>query len=182
MAWGLIIFKGPYPWVATAELSRGVSACSVMSTPMYPFSLCLALPLLDYLQPISYNGHPGGKDLVPVTPCISGPGNRSIPVHLDQEMSHKWNLQSRQHAGHLPTRREGKGRVVVGEMAGLPCSLTCPTFSSSSDTATCFFFLGLSFQYMTRAALRTALSRSVSEDSCFTSASFSEVMPERQRH
>lgn len=59
----------------------------------------------------------------------------------------------------------------------VPCSLTCPTFSSSSDTATCFFFLGLSFQYMTRAALRTARSRSVSEDSCFTSCSFSEVMP-----
>lgn len=61
-----------------------------------------------------------------------------------------------------------------------PCSLTWPTFSSSSCTATCFFFLGLSFQYMTRAALRTARSSSVSEQSCLTSCSFSEVMPEEQ--
>lgn len=64
----------------------------------------------------------------------------------------------------------------------VPCSLTWPTFSSSSDTATCFFRWGLSFQYMTSAALRTARSRSVSEDSCFTSCSFSEVMPEGRAH
>lgn len=62
-----------------------------------------------------------------------------------------------------------------------PSSSTCPTFSSSSETASCFFFFGFNFQYMTKAAFRTALSRSVSDVNFFTSSSFSEVMPQEKK-
>lgn len=62
-----------------------------------------------------------------------------------------------------------------------PSLSTCPTFSSSSETANCFFFFGFNFQYMTMAAFRTALSKSVSDDNFFTSSSFSEVMPQENK-
>lgn len=58
---------------------------------------------------------------------------------------------------------------------------TCSTFSSISETATDFFLSGFNFQYMSRAAFLTPLSKRVSEHSFFTSSMFSRVMPEEHK-
>lgn len=70
---------------------------------------------------------------------------------------------------------------TINQFINKPSLSTCPTFSSSSETANCFFFFGFNFQYMTKAAFLTALSKSVSDDNFFTSCSFSEVMPQEKR-
>lgn len=57
---------------------------------------------------------------------------------------------------------------------------TCSTFSSISETATAFFLSGFNFQYISRAAFLTPLSKRVSVHNFFTSSKFSRVMPEKQ--
>lgn len=71
---------------------------------------------------------------------------------------------------------------TINQLINKPSLSTCPTFSSSSETANCFFFFGFNFQYMTKAAFLTALSKSVSDDNFFTSCSFSEVMPQEKKN
>lgn len=55
---------------------------------------------------------------------------------------------------------------------------TCSTFSSISEMATDFFLSGFNFQYISRAAFLTPLSKRVSVHNFFTSSKFSKVMPE----
>ena len=57
---------------------------------------------------------------------------------------------------------------------------TCSTFSNISETATVFFLSGFNFQYISRAAFLTPLSKRVSVHSFFTSSKFSRVMPENK--
>lgn len=69
-------------------------------------------------------------------------------------------------------------KIKIKERNELPGTvLTWLTFSSISDMATFFFLSGLSFQYMVMAALLTACSNLLSEDSFLTSCVFSGVMP-----